>query len=253
MCWNLEVTIAFACLDALAVVFLLWRNGLNDRLFAMYAMPIAVQECLQIVLWLNIGEDEYQCNRVNRVTSFIVRLVVMFVPLTGTLLGVLAKRARDQPPTALKHQYRWVIVMASAAFTFGAMALWAWRFLTYPAQGTVIGPNHHQVWPHYYASNADILESEKSDRQNLKFPLPLFLYVLFACGPILLYVRPLWLAHGLAVPISTLAMVFYLIYPLEYESVWCWSGTVIMAFAVLQAYVPVSSRSTRYKKVASQV
>lgn len=238
MCWSLEVTAAFSVIDIALLAFLFHRNRINDRLFVLFALPIAIQEILQLIVWFNIEEtDKYSCNSVNIVTSFIIRIVVSLVPLTGTLLGVFAKSPTGKNTWEFNYT-RILFLLFGFTVSFVSINIWIWRFMKFPHQGTIIGPNHHQIWPQY-----------DPNIQQKFAPYSIFVYVMTACFPTLALLRPFWVALGLTVPISSFAVYFYLAYPIEYESIWCWSGVVIMVFSVIQAYIP-SVHS--YRKLSHQ-
>ena len=238
MCWSLEVSALFSAIDVSLLTFLYYRNKPNDRLFALFALPVALQEILQIVIWANIGTDPYSCNAVNVWATLAARLIVFMIPLTGTILGVFCtnpneKGQEDHFTSKLKKP----LLILAALYSFSMDIAFIVGFNIYPTQGTVAGPNHHQVWPYYW-------EKPYTETSFLSFAL----YVIPAIIPIWIYLRPIWLSLGLTVPIVVLALIFRSLYPIEYESIWCWSGFVILAFAVFQVYF--HPKDNQYAKLA---
>ena len=118
MCWSPEVTLAFLGVE-LACCGLLWRRG--ERAFVAGMSPLVLQEAVQWLLWLEIGDDEIRrqsgtCSVSNsRLTAVEFVLVGWMVPCGFILMsahsvrqwmesvsdaaaGVLGKGAMSSPP-----------------------------------------------------------------------------------------------------------------------------------------------------------
>jgi hypothetical protein len=72
MCWSWQVSLGFAIAHWLGIHYLLRRNELNDKGYAMLLIPLAFQESMQFFGWLLIGGEDatgYSCGFLNKVSS----------------------------------------------------------------------------------------------------------------------------------------------------------------------------------------
>ena len=96
-----------------------------------------------------------------------------------------------------------------------------------PSICTTVGPNHHQVW-------GDLLA-----RYHLPAWAELFVQVPYTGIPVvamLVYLRPRWVAGTMAGMGCTMLVASRILLPVEWESVWCWLGGALVAFAVVEPH-----------------
>eukprot|EP01084_Bolivina_argentea_P233245 392895_1 len=84
MCWSWEVSLTFAVIDILGLLYSLYRNQYLDRYFVLILSPIAIQELCQFFLWkfgITSNTKAFECNNVNLLCSFIISVVIFLIPV----------------------------------------------------------------------------------------------------------------------------------------------------------------------------
>jgi hypothetical protein len=224
MCWNIYVSMLFSMFDIAASLLLIKRNRNNDRLYALSLSPVALQETFQIVLWATIGtnSDPTKCYRINIFTSFITRTTVLCLPFLGTFLATYTYskiKGWDLP--------RIGFMLAATVYTVIVQCLQWYSMIRRPV-GTILGPNGHQVWPnpweYYYPYS------------NLLYGLAILGYVVFTMVPVYLYLQPRTSAFAILIILGGLFLVSIIIYPAEWEPIWCWSAFLLFIALLLEPY-----------------
>eukprot|EP00929_Paragymnodinium_shiwhaense_P027841 TRINITY_DN16253_c0_g1_i2.p1 TRINITY_DN16253_c0_g1~~TRINITY_DN16253_c0_g1_i2.p1 ORF type:complete len:296 (-),score=30.40 TRINITY_DN16253_c0_g1_i2:549-1436(-) len=148
MCWSLEVTTFFVCLEFSAIAFIVIRNSHNDRLNAFLHTPILFQEFSQFVLWMHMGSDGEHCDVVNKTFSHVVAMNSASVPL---FLNAWARRSFDEVSERdHEHSLQTVNAFLASSVGFclcGIFSVFALMAVGWLPQCTYIGPNGHQEWP----------------------------------------------------------------------------------------------------------
>jgi hypothetical protein len=203
MCMSAEVSATFAAAE-FAALGLLWRRGGPSRWFAAAVAPIALQEALQWLLWRHISLDASACDAVNRWATLWVHLIVGGVPVGFTWLAA----RRSGAPGA----YR--LLWAIAAYEVLRVPFMV-RNAASSVICTTVGPHHHQLW-------GDVLP-------QVPPLLGLGIYLGVPAFAVARYLRPARLAAALLL-VSGGSLAGVLAYfPVEGESVWCWTCSALLA------------------------
>lgn len=228
MCWSAEVSTVFSALDIAAMTILILRNKKTDRLFALAMTPIVCQEICQIILWKNIGVNFSECNTINAQISLFIRLIIIFEPLTCTLLAIYG--SEKIPRISLKFVKPMLAFVCFYVVSYILLSVYGFKCTG--QQCTYPGPNGHQIWIDYLETSGKFID--------LFYAAP---YVLIPVTSFALFFRPFWKAFALILCVFTFFPI-RLLYPIEYASIWCWSGSFFFLFGLLEPYV-IKKRNTQ--------
>eukprot|EP00747_Dinoflagellata_sp_TGD_P180702 gnl/TRDRNA2_/TRDRNA2_33612_c0_seq2.p1 gnl/TRDRNA2_/TRDRNA2_33612_c0~~gnl/TRDRNA2_/TRDRNA2_33612_c0_seq2.p1 ORF type:complete len:277 (+),score=20.16 gnl/TRDRNA2_/TRDRNA2_33612_c0_seq2:50-880(+) len=216
MCWRWEVSLISCLAEWACASFLCWRDGLRDRKYGIFMATIATMESLQMFLWLALDSNA-------RSTNFWLSIILwmdawLFIP--WSMVNFVAN-------WSLRHALFALYFLAQA---LAILALMAASGLWY----TMVGPNHHQVWP-CAAAMAWAGECQLCIGVCLAF------ITMVACA-----ITPLppieWYAF-IGIGIVTFSPSYITLGPtLEACSVWCWSAGAYGAWFCLRPLVIDSGR-----------
>ena len=89
MCWSASVSYWFSLLQAVCLLYAVWRGRRCDVLAAAAHLPVLAQEFISCLLWLDIAEfpdtDATHCSPRNRYLSFALTICVNALPLVYML------------------------------------------------------------------------------------------------------------------------------------------------------------------------
>jgi hypothetical protein len=218
MCWSAEVSAAFAAIEWAGIFWLVRRNEVFDRSFAIAISPIAAQEVLQWLLWEHISLDGIHCDRVNVLGSLLIRQITSLVPL-----GWVWFAQRASPNRRLAR----LILGVTTAYVALRNAMIIHAFPAGPAHCTTIGPTHHQAWPPYLGQ----YYPELQPALDIVF---FSLYWMLPVGSLLLLFRPRWLAMAIClITLGTMVPCLLWYSDDEVGSVWCWTCSMLMGIALV--------------------
>lgn len=220
MCWSAEVSAAFATAQWAGIVCLWWRNKTFDRPFSIAVSPIAAQEALQWLLWEHISISSTQCDRVNFISSLLIRQITGLVPLGWVWF---AQRSSSKPRIARS------LLFATIAYVALRTAMIFYSFFFGPTRCTTMGPGHHQAW----ASYLGYFESLQPALDVVFFSI----YWILPVGSLLLLFKPRWLAIAICtITVGTMVPCIWLYSPDELGSVWCWACSLLLGLAMVYPY-----------------
>eukprot|EP01084_Bolivina_argentea_P136078 239694_1 len=228
MCWSWEVSLGFAVVLLIQLAYLFYRNQYIDRYWVFLLHPIAVQEICQFVVWKYGITDEttiHECNDINRICSRIIVAFTLGLPplITYTVLE-----------TSYFKTKQWIEIYWKCLLVIGTILYLILTIFELTDQDFCIfvGPNGHLDW----------YETIRSDLPNyisnefyivvvvLNFMIPMV-------SAIFLY-QPQWIMFIPMAYISLIFLILYIVLGSESYSVWCWSGSFLLLWALL--YVPIA-------------
>jgi hypothetical protein len=220
MCWSAEVSAAFATAQWTGILLLTLRNQKFDRGLAIAVSPIATQEALQWLLWEHIADSSGHCDRVNVIASLLIRQITSFVPLTWVWFAQHGSSHKLLARLILTTTIAYVALRTSMIF---------YSFYIGPTRCTIIGPGHHQAWVGYLGYFTQLQPGLDIVFFSLYWILPV--------GSLLVLRRPLSLSIPICViTVATMVPCLWLFTPDELGSVWCWSCSLLIVFALVYPY-----------------
>jgi len=147
MCWSVEVTLFFATIEAIILLFMFWRNQCNDRLNCVLHLPLFLQEAVQVLLWFEIVDQDTadSCSRLNRLYSWAICLIISSIPFWFVLTGKMTMDENTSPDISRRYPkiFRWTLFYWLACMGYVTVGfLQGWQ-----RSCTTRGPWGHQLWP----------------------------------------------------------------------------------------------------------
>eukprot|EP01084_Bolivina_argentea_P233244 392893_1 len=223
MCWSWEVSLTFAVIDILGLLYSLYRNQYLDRYFVLILSPIAIQELCQFFLWkfgITSNTKAFECNNVNLLCNFIISAVIVLIPV---FISFTSYRTISTTHTHFKQvnifwkYLLWIYVILYICYFISII------FLYLDGYCIIVGRFGHQVWLHDLGIWGEIII-------NIYYLSPFFFVLV-------LYV-PRWVVFIPTFLLLTIFITLRIAIGTEAYSVWCWSGIVAISWAVL--HVPIA-------------
>ncbi|CAK9101892.1 unnamed protein product [Durusdinium trenchii] len=232
MCWSLEVTLAFAAAETLALLALVGRARRYDRANAFLILPLVLQEWLQVILWMHIGETATECDGTNQAASAWVAYVVCAVPAWISLQPLLG--APHELSDEHRQMCRSFVAMAILCGLCGALVqLLGSSFRWMSSVCTYVGPWHHQIWPvmniqyNIFPGFLGSLIGKVLSAGNL------LLYMICSIGGFLAH-RP---SYVLPAMVGLSAELLILVLGPEWGSFWCFQASGLSFVALLEPWL----------------
>lgn len=230
MCWSWQVSLGFAIVQFIELGYLFLRNEYIDRYWVLLLSPIMIQEFCQFVVWkYGITEDTtiHQCNNVNYICS---RIIVAFTLSLPVLTSYFVLETINH--VTIK---RWIEIYWKCLLFIGTMLYLILVIFEMTDENFCIfvGSNGHLDWE----------ETIRSDLPNyISQELYIFVtvtnYLLPIISSIFLF-EPRWITFIPMTYISVTFAILYIMLGSESYSVWCWSGSFLLLWALL--YLPFGS------------